>query len=163
MSKEERVWTSVRGEIHLRGFAGFLPSVWHDRDMFDRPEIGSREGVQDEVCYSTLIGTMRLSNAFSPPRHSMFAFAPKAFGVRVSLCASGQTRSGPGRQAAQTRFLTGFDRVWPGLPGFDRVSFISSECGCGSANLGMASNAELVNRVSCCHRILENSYFNRCP
>jgi hypothetical protein len=33
-----------------------------------------------------------------------------------------ETRSEPGRQVAQTRFLTGFDRVCPGLPGFDRVN-----------------------------------------
>jgi hypothetical protein len=42
---------------------------------------------------------------------------------RVSLCLSGRTRSEPGRQVVQTRFSTGFDRVWPGLAGFDRVKF----------------------------------------
>jgi aldose 1-epimerase len=35
----------------------------------------------------------------------------------------GQTRSEPGRQAAQTRFSTGFNRVCPALTGFDRVKF----------------------------------------
>jgi len=58
-------------------------------------------------------------------------FAPiNEIGVRawflefgVSLCLSGRTRSEPGRQVAQTRFLTGFDRVWPALAGFDRVKF----------------------------------------
>jgi hypothetical protein len=34
-----------------------------------------------------------------------------------------ETRSRPGQQVAQTRFLTGFDRVCPGLAGFARVSF----------------------------------------
>jgi hypothetical protein len=31
------------------------------------------------------------------------------------------SRFKPGRQVVQTRFLTGFDRVCPGLAGFDRV------------------------------------------
>jgi hypothetical protein len=58
-------------------------------------------------------------------------FAPiNGIGVRawfleigVSLCLSGRTRSEPGRQVGQTRLMTGFDRVCPGLPGFDRVKF----------------------------------------
>jgi len=110
MSKEERVWTSGRCEIHLRGFAGFLPTLGHDRDMFDRPEVGSREGFRDGLCHSTSIETARLSNGFSPRRHSGFAFGG-------SLCASGPTRSGPGQQAGQTWLLTGFGRVCPALTG----------------------------------------------
>jgi hypothetical protein len=87
--------------MHLRGFAGFVPSVWDDRDVLDRPEIGSREGFRDGACQSTLIETGRLSNGFSPRRHSVFAFS-------VSPANPVRTRS----QVGQTRFLTGFDRVF---------------------------------------------------
>jgi hypothetical protein len=37
--------------------------------------------------------------------------------------------STPGQQAVQTRFLTGFDRVCPGLTGFDRVKINVSRKG----------------------------------
>jgi hypothetical protein len=36
---------------------------------------------------------------------------------------------GPGQQAAQTRFLTGFGRVCPGLTGFDRAKVFFNKGG----------------------------------
>jgi hypothetical protein len=64
---------------------------------------------------------------------------------------SQQTRSRPGQQADQTRFLTGFDRVWPGLPGFDRVSFNDHNSGdCGCALLAFRNDLQQIPRAWTC-------------
>jgi hypothetical protein len=44
------------------------------------------------------------------------------------------------------------------LTGYDGLIIIN-HC----ASLFQTEREPVVNRVSCCHRILENSYFNRCP
>jgi hypothetical protein len=43
----------------------------------------------------------------------------------------GRSRSKPSQGVAQTRFLTGSGRVWPGLPGFARVKFLLFSRYCG--------------------------------
>jgi len=80
-----------------------------------------RDGLKAFGVRVWFLSRMRSGFVFSASSRERCGFGNPRYGRLGGLRY--ETRSGPGQQVAQTRFLTGFDRVWPGLAGFDRVSF----------------------------------------
>jgi len=113
-------------------------------------EGGSNQRIISQINLMKFLSGSQVSHNFCLFKNEFTAFR-RFFSGLWPFRGQLQTRSRPGQQADQTRFLTGFDRVWPGLPGFDRVSFNDHISGdCSAALLAFRNDLQQIARAWTC-------------